>query len=624
MFAEIILSRRFPKHIGIFDYQIPKVYAKQIKIGQLVTIPFRKSEVEGIIIKIKEQGIAGKNIKEIINITNPDPIIIPNQILLAEWMSRYYFVSLGTIIKMMLPPIPKKIHATKYQYKSAYPPVISSEIKDALNLIKKQQAASTFVQITDHLEKEQFIFGLINKNKGTKLIIVPEINQINKIINIFPKAYQEKIAIIHSQLNKNEFYKTYKLILENKAELIIGTKLGIFAPFQNLKAIIIDHEEDDNHKQSDQNPRFDARTACQQLSKIYKSKLIYLSHSHSVETYAQIKNQEIVNLQSKTAIKRPVSIINMRDERKKRNYSVFSDKLHEEIDKAIANKKKVFLFINKRGSASSVICQDCGNILDCNQCQQPLMYHEKGSLLYCHNCNSKSELPPFCPKCSGPNFKFTGLGTQKIEKEANKFWPKQKIIRIDKDEKEINIPANYNIIIGTSRAIHVLDWDAISLVGIVSADTFLYLPDFRASEKTWHLMHNIAYYSSCPIIIQTYNSEHPAINLFKISDNKNFYKNELEERKSLKYPPFSQLIKLTYQNKDKNECLNETMRLLRILKSSPCEASILTPLIPFQRGQWRMYIILKCELSLKKNLLDNIINTVPDNWIIDRDPVNLL
>jgi len=627
MYCEVILSQRFPKHLGIFDYKIPEYLVSQIKIGQLVTIPFRKSEREGIVIKIKRTGIPGKKIKEISKINQPEPIITPKQIQLAEWMAQYYFVSLGTIIKMMLPPIPKKKSIKKQLLPSPFPqPTLPLSLNDLIyKLVKdKQQKFLFWPQIPE--QQAQFLYWLIKRIKGTILIIVPEIMDINYFVRLLPENIQKKTAIIHSQLNKNQFYNTYSDIIQNKKEIIIGAKLALFSPIQKLQLIILDQEENQNHKQSDQNPRFDARLVAEKLASLHKSQLLFTSHAPTVNTYYQLSKKRIQLLQPKNKPKK-ITIIDLKEERKKRNYSVFSDLLEEKTNQVLKQSKKIFFFINKRGAASSVVCQDCGYIINCPNCQLPLIYHTTSnaprttSFLYCHRCNKKSELPPFCPKCSGVTLKFTGLGTQKVESEAKKLWPKAKIFRLDKDIKLTTKLSDYDIMVGTERAFDYLDWQKIGLTGVITADTFLHLPDFRSTERTWQMLSKISYLSQSPLIIQTYTQGNPAI---KYINSENFYKSELSERKAVGYPPFANLVKLIYQNKDKKTCFTEAQRLYKKLKTFPLSVSLVTPLTPFQYNKWQMYIVIKYSSPSQDNIVNKILTAIPPDWIIDRDPENLL
>lgn len=649
MFAEIILSQRFPKNMGIFDYKVPDYLANQIKLGQLVNIPFRKGELEGIVIKIKKQAIVGKQIKEITKIFDQQPMLTETQIKLAEWISQYYFVSLGTVIKTILPAVPKrKSGKLKSFSQSPIPePKLPMEISNLIygvNASKKQK----FLFWPKNLkEKNAFFYWLLKRTKQNILIIVPEFSDMDFYLRLLPASakatagtpekLQKETAVFTSQLNKNQFYQNWQKVVNNQAKIVIGTKLALFAPFQKLNLIIFDQEEDQNHKQSDQNPRFDSRNVALKLAELHDSKIVLASHAPSVESYQQIKNRQYQLLQSELDNKLLISLVDMREEIKKRNYSIFSDQLIDATKEKIEKNEKIFLFINHRGYGSSVICRDCGEVAKCKNCDLPLIYHttsdapQSTSFLYCHHCHIKSEMPPFCPKCHGANLKLLGLGTQKVESEIKKLYPKAKVIRIDKDIGHAIDFQKTDIIIGTEYALKYLDFEKIKLIGVVSADTFLYLPDFQSTIRTFQLLTKFPYLSpASEIIIQTYTPENLAIKNIVLQKYEKIYQKELESRQIFHYPPFYQIIKLIYQNKYKRKCLSQTNWLYHELSSWTkkqglnWEISILTPFVPITFQKWQMYIIAKYPANISEKIIKEMIKLVPDGWLIDREPTSLL
>lgn len=617
MFCEVVLSQRFPKSMGIFDYEVPKELESKIKLGHLVTIPFRTSEREGVVVKLKKITTFKKAIKQVTAITQPEPILTIAQLKLAAWMSDYYFVSIGTVIKMMLPIIPKKSRTERATFPAA------REIKPSAEIEKiTAQAFSgtepTLLWFNEQSQREDVYYTLF-RSKKTVLLLVPTVMEMQKLAGLVPKTLRKKTALVHSKLNKNEYYELYQNILQQKTQIIIGTKIALFMPIPEKTTIVIDQEENSNHKQSDQNPRFDARYAAKHLSTFTKSKLIFVSHAPSVVQYYHNKGSILtVPAESKTDVR----TIDMREEFKKQHYSIFSETLTQTINKTL-NQKKILLFINKRGTSSSVMCKDCGRTISCDNCSLPLVYHEKDSTLYCHRCNKKSELPPFCPHCNGTDFKFTGTGTQKVEREAKKLWPNVKLARFDKDtDPDASINEN-DIIVATERVFEYLNWEEIGCVGMVSADTFLYLPDFRSSERTLQLITKIRSFSTPSLIIQTYTPDNQAIKYATKDFLEPFYQSELEDREAVSYPPYAGFIKLVFQHKDKATCLKQAERLYRTFKSSPLHVNIITPLQPYLNGRWRMYLLVRFQDN-QKNILPSMMEHVPDSWIIDRDPDTLL
>lgn len=607
--------------MGIFDYQIPDDLASQIKVGQFIAIPFRQSIKEGVVLKIKETAITGKRIKPIEKIIDQNPILTPEQIQLAEWMANYYFVSLGTIIKTMLPPVPKnKRELKKLLFK------FSAKKKFEKNFYTKNILNDKNNQIfylpNDEKDKQSLIENIIATAKKQILIILPTIKDIEKLTISLPKKLVELVAVINNSLNKTQYYHAWQTIITNQAKIIIGTKLALFTPLIKPELLILDQASNQNHKQADQNPRYDSRQVIQKMSELYNTKMLLINPALTVSQYFQSTQKKLKIIDNKS-IDNDIEIIDMKQEQMKKNFSIFSDQLLINITSALKNNRKVFLFINKRGMASSVICKDCGQTLVCDNCHQPLTYHEKDQTLYCHQCNKKFELPPFCPNCHGPNFKFIGTGTQKIELEINRLFSDKNIIRLDQDNKEVANIDKFDIIIGTEFAFPYVSWDKMALIGVISADTLLYLPDYSSAERTWLLLKNLIYYSESPVFIQTYNPDNPALK-YLISNSDKYYANELKEREELNYPPYSEIVKLIFNHKDKNVCLDETKRIYKMIQNDKIEISIITPLNPFKQGKWQMYIMIKLNFTMNQKTIADIIKQVPDNWIIDRNPFSLL
>ena len=619
MYCEIILSQRFPKSMGIFDYEIPAELEKKIKIGQLVRIPFRQSEKEGVIIKIKSQSITGKKIKAIKEIVHDLPIITDQQIRLAEWMSEYYFISPGTIIKTMLPSVPKKRRELKHKYLATGPDI---KIKPKYKKILANKKNKIFYVHNSENDRQDLITSAVLESKDQTLIIMPTINDIKKILKKIPEKINPRLAVITNDLNKTQQYDIWQKILKNEVKIIIGTKLAMFAPFTALRMVVLDQASNQNHKQSDQNPRYNCLEVIDELTKNFDAKNLLLNHALTVNHYQQYKEGSIELIHNKRDTKK-ATIVDMKQEQLKKNYSIFSDELIIDMNDALEKKEKIFLFINKRGSNSSVICRDCSQSLVCDNCRQSLTYHQTNDTLYCHHCNKKFELPPFCPNCHGPNFKFIGTGTQKVENEIKRIFGDKKINRLDQDDPDTTGLAEAEIIIGTELALSYLNWHSISLVGVISADTFLYLPDYNSAERTWQMLNKILDLAEHNVIIQTYNTEHNVLKYLP-DQNEKFFNEEIKNRQELLYPPFSEFIKLAYSNKDKRQCLSQTESLFRDFKNKFSHLNIITPLIPFRQGKWRMYIVLKIMNNDELEKFKKIANNIPEDWTIDRNPYTLL
>ncbi|MFA5052173.1 MAG: primosomal protein N' [Patescibacteria group bacterium] len=626
LFCEITLSQRFPKQLGIFDYSVPGHLQPAIRHGQLVHIPFRNSVREGVVIRLKKQSIAGKKIKPITDIIRPNPILTSEQLQLAEWLAQKYFVSIGSVIKMILPPLPaRKPTISDNLTAETILTTDNAFLKNAIHALILSKEKHWFYQPSRTEETRICIKNLIASANGTILIIVPTIQDIDDIRPLVPASDADRVTLFHGNLGKHQHYQAYETIRTASVRIVIGTKLSLFLPFQNLRYIVLTQSENRNHKQSDQNPRYDARTVALKLSDLHNAKTIFCSHAPTVEQYKLIQDKTWIRLTDPhTDDSRPYHIVDMREERKKRQSRILSETLIDEMKDSLAKKSTVFLYANRRGSSSSVVCGDCGLAIVCPECQQPLVYHGQSKMLFCHQCNVKYPLPLTCKKCGGVHLRFHGTGAQQVEQEVKKYWPNTSVIRLDQDAEKPASTLTADIVIGTELAIPYVDWDRVGVTGVINADSLLYLPDFRSSERTWQQITLFHYLTGQPCVIQTNTPDYPVMNALGKNEPELLYRQELTDRMLLNYPPYTRLVKLIVSHPDKNRCVQEAQRVYRMFQPSRVFASILTPLRPFIRKRWYMYLILKIPYSMNEDKINLLISQVPVGWQIDRDPINLL
>ncbi len=632
MYAEIVPIVRLIRKLKYFDYKIPSELEGQIKIGQIVEIEFRKKKINGVVQKIKKQTKTPQSkIKEIIKVL-PIPTLTEKQLKLVNWMSDFYLLSPALIFKTTLPQIPKRLKELDIQKIK-----INSKIKQdkEADKILKSKNKNFLLHYLLEERKNQVYLSLIQnylkKDKQT-IIAVPELIDIKKLTELLEKHFDKDLIVgLHSGLSKGKFFKSWLKIRNNQAKIIIGTRYAVFAPASNLGLIIIDKEHNDSHKQWDQNPRYHDRDIALKLSELTKCKILLSSSSPSIEVYYE--NFKLIDLDQKTKLC-PIKIVDMRDELRKGNYSVFSETLQDAITKTFQEGKKIFLLINKRGAARAVICRDCGHIAKCSNCDIPLTYHTDYSLI-CHNCNHQERMKVKCPNCQGVRFKYVGSGTQKIEAELKKLTPDAKTIRIDSDadiSKDIEqkiYSGDFQVIVGTKLALKYLDLSKLGFAGIISADVLLGIPDFRSLEKTYQLINglHINLSEKAELIVQTRNPENYAIKAAKNNDYEKFYSQEIEQRKALTYPPFSQLVKLSFRDLNQKKSLETAKSLLKLLERNQKEKlEDITISGPFTKRAGKFYIsfiILKIPIKLFKESYE-ILNLVPDIWTIDINPESLL
>lgn len=636
-FAEIIPLRRLVRSLGVFDYQVPDFLQKSIKQGQLVQISFQKTDFLGVVVKIKENSsIPQKRLKAITKIVQKEPVITPQQFKLLDWMAGYYFLAPGGILKSMIPDFPKKPATPRKQPQTQkislkiskrIIPILTKEVNEFL----KGNLSTHLLSYPQKSYLFAFYWGVIKKTVNqdkTVLILVPDFQELNRIYSLIAtKIPRSQVALIHSNLTSREYFHEWQNVLKNKAKIIVGTRIGCFLPFSKLDVIIVHLEEDENHKQADQNPRFHVREVAKQLSRYYNARLLHTSQTPSFEIFQKKEKSSIQSIALPPSSINRVSLVSLEEELKKKNYSSISDDLQNLISETLKQNKSVFLFLNRRGMARSYLCQDCNWIARCPECELPFTIHEKNYLV-CHHCGKKTPMVLKCPRCKGSNLKTMGKGTQRVERELKGLFPNIPIYRIDKDSPQKGKFSG--IIIGTEYALRHISFPNFGAMGIISADNYLHLPDFRAEEKTYQLIIRIINFTpqSVPVIIQTFSPENKSIQAAAKQEFNNFAKEELKLREKFHWPPYWQLVKLIYQHQNINTAQHEARKLVNLFKKNLKKQDVIEVLgpspshLPRIRGRYRWLVILKTKGGHVRNL-KNLVNLVPEDWIIDVDPITL-
>jgi primosomal protein N' (replication factor Y) len=485
------------------------------------------------------------------------------------------------------------------------------------------------------------------KQNKSSIILVPEIALTPQTIARFLERFPNKVAVLHSALSAAERFHEWQSIRNGSKKIVVGPRSAIFAPVKNLGLIVIDEEHDGSYKQ-DSNPRYHVRQVARQLAKLSAAKLILGSATPSVESFYHAKNGEyqLVEL-PKRIFKRPESkvfVVDMINELRSGNRSSLSALLRLALEETYQRGEQGLLFINRRGSATIVVCQDCGYTASCPNCNLPLIYHTGGKTphsLICHHCGFEMPALLTCPVCSGPNLRYSGFGTEKIEKELKTLLPKSRILRLDRDlisgrevfDKTYQALINHqaDFIIGTQMIAKGWDLPGLSLVGILSTDPGMHLPEYLSSERTFSLIVQVigrAGRREKPgrIIVQTATPESPLLALALKQDYKTFYQKEIAVRRKFNLPPFSQIIQLVIEQKDKTLAETKTLeiqsqlaklkdRKILEMTASPCFLEKL-------RGKYRYHIIIKTKGVSDR--LRQFLSRLASEIIVDVDPMSLL
>ncbi len=499
----------------------------------------------------------------------------------------------------------------------------------------------------------ELIEEMLSKGKDS-IMLVPEISLTPQMVSRFKNRFGDNIAVMHSRLSEGEKYDEWRKIKSGIVKVAIGARSAVFAPFKALGLIIIDEEHEHTYK-SEIRPKYLTREVAEKRCRLDGAHLLMGSATPSVETYYRAMTGEIglaeLRLRVNGSPMPQVEIVDMREEIKSGNRTIFSDSLTEAILDNLKNKDQMILFLNRRGHSTFVSCRQCGIVMKCPRCSISLTYHMGNEKLVCHYCGYEIDNPTICPKCKSNKIKYFGVGTQKLEKEFQKKFSVKNVLRMDADttsrkNSHQEILDKYrrretNVLLGTQMISKGLDFPDVTLVGVIAADTSLNLPDFRSAERTFQMIAQVAGRSGRAgkagrVIVQTYSPGHYSIEYASCHDYKGFYEKEILLRKELCYPPFSNMANIIISGAEESEVIkyaNEVSLLLdryvkhynNVEKLGPA-AAIMSRIK--NRFRWQIVIKSKSEEVLRA-ILENLNDTCGEgrsnvNISIDLNPQSMI
>ena len=479
------------------------------------------------------------------------------------------------------------------------------------------------------------------------IVLVPEIALTPQMIERFKGRFGSNVALFHSKLSDGERFDEWYRVKEGKASLIIGARSAIFLPAKKLGLIIIDEEHENTYK-SDQNPKYQTKEVAEFISKLKGCKVILGSATPTIESYYRAISGEMKLVELNHRIdNRPMpemKLVDMREELRSGNKSIFSRRLYASMQQKLEKGEQIILFLNRRGFSTFVSCRSCGYVFDCENCDISMTYHKNGFLV-CHYCGKTKKQPNLCPKCGSKYVKFFGAGTERVEEEVRKYLKNAKILRMDVDttrakdshEKIYNAfkAGEADILIGTQMVSKGLDFPNVTLVGILSADMSLNLPDYRAAERSFQIITQVAGRAGRgekegEVIVQTYTPEHYSLQYAKKYDYEDFYEKEFTIRAMMGYPPFGRILLINGIGKNEDELKKQMIFLGKKVKEKAEEFGGLevlgpTPCIIYKiKENYRWQIIVKGEFSSKfsksiKDLLYDKANNVYNDIRVSMD-----
>ncbi|MCC7103776.1 MAG: primosomal protein N' [Chloroflexi bacterium] len=675
-----VLPRRMGAGVpGLYTYH---TLAEPPPVGSLVLVPFGPRERAAVIV--------GPAPASPTFATRPVGAIIPGaprlsaaSIALARWMSGTYRDPLFECLSLMLPPGARKqleravsegiwpehrprkrgrdaVTADEPRPEPRPAPALTADQASARDRIVQAAmagAGGSFLLYGVTGSGKTLVYleaaARVAAAQRQVIILVPEIALTPALVERFRQRFQEQLAVLHSRLTPSQRASEWQRIAAGQARVVIGARSGIFAPVQRLGLVVLDEEHEWSYKQDD-SPRFHARDVALQLGKLAGAAVVLASATPDVCTtwlaeqgvhrtlhlrarYGAETSGEVRRLPLPT-----IEIVDLRAELREGRTGSLSRLLIQRLEETLGRGEQAILFINRRGTATCVTCRSCGHVAQCRRCNVPLVYHRGADRLICHHCNRRRAPIEVCPSCGSEAIRYLGAGTQQVVDELGERFPEARVLRIDRDaasaahvreglrqiaEREIDV------LVGTQMIAKSFDFPHVTLVGVVLADVGLFLPDFRAGERSFQLLTQVAGRAgraSRPghVVVQTYVPDHDVLRLAADYNYRGFYRREIRFRREHGYPPFGRIVRFILSGSNEQRNWQETQRLrrelrartatlgrpdIRLLGPAPCYFERL-------RGRWRWQLLALGD-SLEA-LLDDLV--LPPGWVLDVDPMDLL
>ena len=584
---DVILPLALPR---LLSYALPPVMVGRVKVGSLVIVPVKRKSYTAIVARVCECD-DDATLKTMTSVLPSEPVVLESQMKLWQWMAQYYMCTAGEVAKAALPSIFKDETKSVKQLEKVVDfqeitddgmmtePMLSSAQQNAVQQIEniwQTKTVSLLHGVTSSGKTEIYIDLILKELAAGRqvLYLVPEIALTTQLTSRLGRIFGSKMGIWHSKFTDKRRMETWmRQLSSNPYPLILGVRSSIFLPFQNLGLVIVDEEHEQSYKQQEPSPRYNARDTAIVLATQMKVKVLLGSATPSLESYhnAQIGKYGLVTLKERfggvempeivvedmTELKRKHVLVGNVNNSKTTSYGLFSPKLVNEVNTALSSGQQAILFQNRRGYSPSLSCKNCGWTPRCTRCDVALTYHQKSQTLECHYCGATFKIPEKCPQCEDENLRDQGCGTEKVEMIVKKTFPAGKTLRMDLDttrsrksyEEMIDdfATGRKNLLIGTQMVTKGLDFERVKVVGILYADQMLNRPDFRAYERAYQMMSQVAGRAGRrngrgKVILQTFQPELPVIRQIVANDYEGMFATEMEERKNFRFPPFVRLI----------------------------------------------------------------------------------
>ncbi len=620
---------------GFFTYSVPEGMEQVMRMGIRVLVPFGKKSYVGMVVRMHQQEPMEYQVKPVVEVMDEKPSILESQYRLWQWISDYYMSPIGDVYKAAMPAKLKKnadsrprrrlpgdggvaedlpLKALSEAQQQAYNQILDSFGKTAVTLLHGVTSSGK-TEIYIHL-----IRNAIEQHKQV-LYLMPEIALTVQMMDRLSRVFGNRLGIYHSKFSDADRVALWKKQLSDEPyDVILGARSAVFLPFQRLGLVVVDEEHETSYKQQDPAPRYHARNVAIVLAQMFGAKTLLGTATPCMESYHHAMNGKysLVRLTTRYRnIELPqITVVDTKDLRhRKMMKGVFSPLLLAEVRKALDNGEQAILFQNRRGFAPMVMCKQCGWVPHCEQCDVSLTLHRNQNMLTCHYCGHTYRIPAECPACGCTHLMTRGYGTEKVEDEIKEIFPEAVVARMDLDtartrkayETLINdfAQGRTHILIGTQMVSKGLDFDKVSVVGILHADAMLNLPDFRSYEHAFMMMEQVSGRAGRAgaqghVVLQTANPELPVVSHVVHHDFEALYRDVIEERQAFSYPPFTRLIYVYLKHRHEEIADTAAIEMASRLREG-LGKRVLGPDKPFVarvKTQSIRKIVIKLELSV--------------------------
>ncbi len=651
---EVILSAAQTKPKYENWITLSPTYSENIKIDEIITKLSKSAPAQATCLEIvnEHKEISQSNLLKIGKFSSQ----VISAVAAKGYIEKFQKEVFRSYYSTSTTSIPPKIILNEHQKRA---------IVDIEQAIQKGDFKTFLIHgVTGSGKTQVYIEALkrvIEKGK-TGIVLVPEISLTPQTVSRFTANFPNQVAVLHSRMSPGERYDSWRRLKNGDFKIAIGPRSAIFAPLKNIGLIVVDEEHESSYKQMDSQPLYNARDVAVYRGKLNEAAVVLGSATPSLESYynSKIQKYHLIELPQRIDdIPMPqVSIVDMLTQRKRypgKKVAIFSKVLQDKIIEKLGLNQQIILLQNRRGFSTYIKCKACGFIEQCENCNITLTYHLTSRTLRCHYCNYTKRAPQTCPKCGGVDILFQGTGTQKVEQEINQIFPEARVVRMDLDTTSRKFShdrilgdfgtGKYNILLGTQMVAKGLDFQNVTLVGVISADTSLLFPDFRASERTFQLLTQVAGRAgrknlTGEVYIQTYSPDNMSLKFAQQHNFKQFFFTELPTRKELDYPPFGRLVYILIKGEDEQKVAAAAEVFHRCLKIPEDLGKILGPIAaPLSKikKNFRWQLIVKSDKKidpsgniLRKYLLKALASYKSQKQlrgvkiVIDIDPISLL